>query len=132
MRAGVFAFAFVVLFAAAAPAQSCLHGGAESPDQAQRRREALGAARFINTLQAQQPGAAQKRYLAHEALAAASPGSPARFNLTPGESIVAGWRLVLDVTPKGYWFAITDTSDPCGFRYISNEQGIIFTAQPIR
>ena len=65
-------------------------------------------------------------------LAGAAPSIPLTFKLTPGDNIVAGWQLALDVTPRGYWFAITDATDACGFRYISNEQGLIFTAEPIR
>ncbi len=52
--------------------------------------------------------------------------------LPPGQDIVAGWRLTLDVTPKGYWFAIKDTADPCGFTLVSNESGVILRAEPLR
>jgi hypothetical protein len=92
----------------------------------------LGAARFVNTLQANQPGARERQYLRHDELGVAAQGVPPIYRLNPGENIVAGWRLSLDLTPKGYWFSIVDTTDPCGFRYISNEQGLIFTAEPIR
>lgn len=132
MRTSLIAVAFFVVFASPSFAQQCLHVGAESPDQAARRREALNATRLVNTLQANQPGAAQRRYLAHDALGAAAPGLPATFNLAPGQHIVPGWKLTLDVTTKGYWFSVEDTTDPCGFRYISNEQGLIFTAEPLR
>jgi len=126
------AVAFFVAFASPAFAQQCLHAGGESPDQATRRREALGATRLVNTLQANQPGAAQRKYLKHEDLGGATPGLPANVKFAPGEHIVPGWKLTLDVTSKGYWFSIEDTTDPCGFRYISNEQGLIFTAEPLR
>jgi hypothetical protein len=43
-----------------------------------------------------------------------------------------GWRLTLDVSDHGYWFMIKDTTDPCGFAYVSNELGVIFRAEPIR
>ncbi len=29
-------------------------------------------------------------------------------------------------------FEIADKTDGCGFRYISNDNGVIFVAQPIR
>lgn len=132
MRVAVLVFAFTALCASSADAQPCLHGDTETQAQAGRRREALVAARLVNTLQANQPGATRQRYLSHDELATSAPGLPATFRLAPGDSIVAGWRLTLDVTAAGYWFAITDTTDPCGFRYISNEQGLIFTAEPIR
>lgn len=132
MRMSLIAVAFSVVFASPSFAQQCLHAGAESPEQATRRREALSAARLVNTLQANQPGAAQRHYLKHEELMAAAPGLPATFKLVPGENIVPAWKLTLDVTPTGYWFSIEDTADPCGFRYISNQQGLIFTAEPLR
>jgi hypothetical protein len=113
-------------------AQQCLHSGADTPEQTSRRREALGAARLVNTLQANQPGARQRQFLTHEELAAAAKGVPPTYRLAPGDDIVQGWRLRLDPTPNGYWFSIVDTTDPCGFRYISNEQGLILTAEPIR
>ncbi len=132
MRMSLFALALSVAFASPSFAQQCLHAGAGSPDQAIRRREALSAARLVNTLQASQPGSTQRQYLKHEDLGASAPGLPANVRFAPGENIVPGWKLTLDVTPKGYWFSIEDTTDPCGFRYISNEQGLIFTAEPLR
>jgi hypothetical protein len=132
MRAGLLAFGLVAICASSSFAQQCLHGPSESPEQAARRREALGAARLVNTLQANQPGAVQRRYLRHEDLAAAAPNLPATFKLGPTDQIVAGWRLTLDVSAKGYWFAITDATDACGFRCISTEDGLILSAEPIR
>jgi hypothetical protein len=32
----------------------------------------------------------------------------------------------------GYWFIIKDTTDPCQFALVSNQEGIIYTAHPIR
>jgi hypothetical protein len=122
-------------------AQQCLHGPGETPDQATRRREALTATRTINNIQANQPGAAKGAYLRHEELA----GSPyastmrqstsdtvKRISLNPDADILPNWKLLLDVTPKGYWFMIKDTADPCGFAYISNQAGVILHAEPIR
>jgi hypothetical protein len=43
-----------------------------------------------------------------------------------------GWELKLDVTQDGYWFLIKDKTDPCGFAFISNTSGLIYTAEPIR
>jgi hypothetical protein len=54
-----------------------------------------------------------------------------RFNPLAKE-IVPGFTLTLDTTSNGYWFSVTDTTDPCGYRLISNQAGVIFTAQPIR
>ncbi len=132
MRSSALALVCLVVFASPALAQQCLHGASETPEQASRRRDALSAARLVNTLQATQPGAAERRYLKHEDLGGSTPGLPVQFKLVPGEHIVPGWKLALDLTPRGYWFSIEDTTDPCGFRYISNEQGLIFLAEPLR
>jgi hypothetical protein len=40
--------------------------------------------------------------------------------------------LRLDVTARGYRFAITDTTDPSGFSVVSNERGLILEAETIR
>jgi hypothetical protein len=135
----------VVLCAALATgrayAQECLHGAAETPEQAARRREALTATRNINNIEANQPGAARRIYLRQEELE----GSPfaakmrqsadetvKRISLAPGTEILPNWQLTLDVSQKGYWFMITDKADPCGFAFISNQAGVIFHAEPIR
>jgi hypothetical protein len=118
-------------------AQQCLHGSDEPPDQQVRRRQALGAARAVNTAQANQPGRAAKRYLRRDELAA-SPSAPQQrdalppVNFAPGEDVVPGWELQLEVTEDGYWFMIKDKTDACGFAYISNKVGIIYSAEPIR
>jgi hypothetical protein len=122
-------------------AQECLHGPDETPAEAVRRREALTAARNINTIQANRPGAAQGLYLRYEELASSPYASQmrnstsatvTRISLNPGTDILPGWTLTLDVTSQGYWFMIKDTLDPCGFAYVSNHAGVIFNAEPIR
>lgn len=55
-----------------------------------------------------------------------------RYNLADNAEIVPGFKLTLDTTPKGYWFEVVDKTDACGFRFISTQTGLIFTAQPIR
>lgn len=122
-------------------AQQCLHGPNETSEQAARRREALTAARTINNIQANRSAAANRVYLRHAELA----GSPyaakmrestnetvKRISLNPSDDILPQWTLTLDVTESGYWFMIKDTADPCGFAYISNQAGVIFSAEPIR
>ena len=37
-----------------------------------------------------------------------------------------------DTHPGGYWFAITDKTDPCMFTSISNHSSLIYTAEPLR
>lgn len=121
--------------------QECLHGNAETRDQSVRRSEALIAARLINSLQANQPGASKGIYLQHgdlfsspllTTIRATSNEIATRLVLTPGEEILPGWKLTLDVTEQGYWFMIRDTLDPCGFTYVSNQNGVILHAEPTR
>lgn len=140
-RTVVFTILLSVMALGTAYAQQCLHGPAETADQATRRREALTATRTINNIQANQPGAAKGQFLRHDELA----GSPfaadtrqwtsdtmKRISLRPETDILPNWKLSLEVTQKGYWFIIKDMTDPCGFAYISNQVGVIFRAEPIR
>ena len=122
----------------APPAQDCLHSSSPAPEQQARKRAALSATRQVNTLQAN--GAVKKggTYLsqlemaeAYKAYAKARPNAPALVFERSGE-IVPGWQLTFDRTDSGYWFMIRDRTDPCGFAYISNENGVIYTAEPIR
>jgi hypothetical protein len=139
MKKGMFAvFAFGIVANTAYAQQQCLHGPSETPEQQARRREALGAVRNVNNMQANQPSARARKYLTHDQLASspfALKQSDPRFkalNLTPGEEILPGWELKLDVSDDSYWFMIKDKTDPCSFAYISNAAGIIYTAEPIR
>lgn len=43
-----------------------------------------------------------------------------------------GFTVRLDIAEHAYWFEVVDQQAACGFRFISNEQGLIFKAQPIR
>jgi hypothetical protein len=128
----------VLLMPATAFAQQCLHGAASTDEQKARKREALGGARQINTLQANRPEAREGKFLNQTEMAVyyADPTTktPARQPLIfdPASEVLPGWQLTLDKTDKGYWFMIKDTTDPCGFAYLSNQEGVIFTAEPIR
>jgi len=115
--------------------KSCLHGAAETADQAARRREALGATRTINNIQANRLEARDRKYLRQDELA----GAPfavnmkdSKISLNPSQDILPGWKLTLDVAENGYWFMVKDTTDPCGYAFISNQNGVIFTAEPLR
>lgn len=132
---------FIIVSVGSAYAQQqCLHGPNETPEQQVRRREALTATRTVNNLQANQPGSATNTYLRQVELPtsrfAQGPNGQTDFfkklNFTPGQELMPGWELKLDVTEDGYWFMIKDKSDPCGFAYISNKAGLIYTAEPIR
>jgi hypothetical protein len=112
------------------PDSACLHAaGRESPKERDRSVAAIAATRAINTAQAAY-SAKNKAYAHREELAGFL--DAARYNLAESAEITPGFKLTLDTTEKGYWFSIADTTDPCGFRYISNQTGTIFTAQPIR
>jgi hypothetical protein len=127
--------------AAPAFAQQCLHDANETPEQVTRKRAALMVTRMINTIQFNRPEGAKQVFLRHEELAnapiaaqmKASP-NPAvqQISLSPETDILPGWRLTLDVTASGYWFSVKDTTDPCGFSFISNDSGLIYTAHPLR
>ena len=118
------------------PDSACLHAaGKETPEQRDRSVAALGATRAINTAQsayaaAQAKSGSGRLYATRPELAGYLDG--ARYNLLESADIAPGFKLTLDTTPKGYWFEIVDKTDACGFRYISNQNGLIFAAQPIR
>jgi hypothetical protein len=118
--------------------QQCLHGADAAPEQKARRTQAVGAMRAVNNMQANQPASRANKYLRHEDLAGSpfaqkQTGGPFKsLNLTPGQEIVPGWELTLDVMEDGYWFMIKDKTDPCGFTLISNQTGLIYTAEPLR
>lgn len=119
---------------AAPPVQAnaaCLHTpGQESPQQRDRNVAALAATRAINTAQSQFAAKNGGKYGQREGLVPYL--DAARYNLIEGAEIAPGFTLTLDATGKGYWFLIKDKTDPCGFSYISNQDGLIFAAQPIR
>ena len=123
---------------ALAAAQDCLHGANATDEQTVRRKTALAATRQVNTLQANGSVAKGGRYLSQvemaEAYAEQLKKRPAATPLSFDRSaeIIPGWRLTFDLTESGYWFMIKDTTDPCGFAYISNANGVIYTAEPIR
>jgi hypothetical protein len=131
-------FVFFSGIAAAPAAQQCLHNSNSTPEQQARESAALSAARQVNTIQAN--GAVKKggAYLsqlemgeAYAEYARTRPNAPALVFDRSGE-VIKGWKLTFDRTETGYWFMIKDTTDPCGFAFISNENGVIYTAEPIR
>jgi hypothetical protein len=128
------ALAIGAMTAQAPAGQACLHGPDAAAEQQQRRSQAIGAARAVNTAQFNQPGARERRFLTHEQLAAQPQrgGSVGSYDFTPGNEVLPGWRLTLATTESGYWFIIKDATDPCQFALVSNQEGIIYTAQPIR
>ncbi|HET7698571.1 MAG TPA: hypothetical protein VFK57_22840 [Vicinamibacterales bacterium] len=140
-RLALLTLGVAVLHVSAAGAQQCVPGATLTPEQVARRQEGVRAARTINNLEANQPGSASKKYLSQGELpsspfAATQTGAAAAFleklNFAPGAELMPGWELTLDVTATGYWFSIRDKTDPCGFTLISNHNGLILQAQPLR
>jgi hypothetical protein len=109
--------AVTALQPAAVQPRSCLHGSDETPEQANRKRQALQNARQINTAEANlfRPN---NRYSLLGDLGVQS--SPSGFAV----------NLVADA--NGYVFSIKDTQDPCFFAFFSDQDGVIYSAQPIR
>ena len=103
----------------------CLHhASTETPDQAARRMSALTTARVILSVEHEYRSASRGHYGTLEQLAA----SKAVEAVPPS----VGFEVHLDVLDRAFWFEVVDTTDPCGFRYVSNQDGVIFTAEPIR
>jgi hypothetical protein len=141
MKSFIMLWALCFAISALAHAQQpCLHGPDETPEEVTRRRDVVAATRLINTMQANQPGAASKRYLSQAELSALPNIEKFRqsreafkdLSFVPGEQLFPGWELRLDVSETGYWFMVKDKSDPCGFAYISNQDGLVYKAEPIR
>jgi len=116
---GGFAVAFLLAAAAVPGGQSrpCLHGADETPEQANRKRQAVQSARQINTAEANL-FRTNNRYLALDDLRV--PPSPDGFDV----------NLLADAS--GYVFSIKDAQDPCRFAFFSDQNGVIYSAQPIQ
>jgi hypothetical protein len=132
MRSEWLAAVFVLMLASQSEAQQCVHGDGETAEAEASRLDALQAARMINSAQWAQLGTSSGRYLSHAEFASGAGSVGPRLRMEPGVDILPGWRLTLDTTARGYWFAITDTTDPCGFSFVSNEAGKILRAEVIR
>jgi hypothetical protein len=112
------------------PPQACLHEApTETQEQHARRILAVQLTRLVNSAEASFAAhSATQAYGTLDQLIAQKEMKP----LPPSGQYVNGFDLHLDVTDNGYWFEFVDRTDPCGFRFISNHAGIIFTAEPIR
>jgi hypothetical protein len=98
--------------------QPCLHGQVETDAHRARRQQALRLTRQINSLQA----VAQARTQAYQALA----GLP---NVAvPPE----GFAVHLVTDGASYALSVKDTVDPCYFAYFSDQNGLIYTGQPLQ
>jgi hypothetical protein len=117
-------------------AQTCLHGRGELPAQEQRRMQALGAVRIINTAEIN-----VGRYAPLEQLANAPNVQALRSDSGPGgetaramrfdrDEILPGWRVHFVLGDTGYSVSLTDVRDPCQFTFWSNETGVIYEGRP--
>lgn len=140
-RTVAFTISLLVVSASAGFAQECLHGPDETTTQATRRTAALDATRNVNNIQFNRAGAREGVFLSHAELSGSpfmlqwrerNPDVDSRISLDPTKDILPDWKLTLDVTENGYWFKVQDTSDPCGFAYISNTAGVIYRSEYIR
>jgi hypothetical protein len=104
----------------AAPAQerACLHGPSETPAQAARRRAAVEFARLINTTETTAHGQAMTYYALSDLHTIPAPPE--------------GFKAQLSSDGTSYTFSIKDTLDPCRFAFFSDQEGVIYTATPLR
>lgn len=98
--------------------QNCLHGPSETPAQAARRQAALQLARQINTTEAQANLRGHTYYAISDL-----PGLATDLN---------GFKVQLSTDGGSYTFSAKDTLDPCHFAYFSDQDGVIYSATPIR
>jgi len=96
--------------------QPCLHGSGEAPEQLIRRRQAVQTARQINTEQARLFATSHVYH----------PASDLSVNVPPG------FAMSLTTDGVAYKFALKDTLDACRFAFFSDQEGLIFEANPIR
>jgi hypothetical protein len=133
-----------VLCATPAPAQlaqlqlprACLHLANESPDEAQRREEALESVRLIDRALQMRPPFTRGPFPTWQELAM----SPAvmRLRSIPGrqgevartirwgsDEPLPGWDIHFVAGQNGYAFSLTDSRDACKFTFYANDQGLI-------
>ena len=98
--------------------QNCLHGQSETAAQAGRRQAALQLARQINTTEAQANLRGHTYYAISDL-----PGLASEVN---------GFKVQLSTDGGSYTFSVKDTLDACHFAYFSDQDGVIYSAAPIR
>ena len=109
--------------------QRCLHGADESAEQSGRRRQALALSRAINTAQMRHRTGGGTFIDSASLMADPDVGAVASGQ---GDQIAPGWRLQLVTTGDTSLLSIKDSTDPCHFAYFSDDEGLIYTANPIR
>ncbi len=110
---GALAFAVVMAAASGAAMQA---GQAGCADQS-RRADAIQYARLINS---------------GEAAAFAGQRSYSQLTDLPVGALPAGMAAQLSTDGETYTFSVKDTTDACHGAVFSDQQGVIYTATPIR
>jgi hypothetical protein len=98
--------------------KTCLHGRSETANQRARRVGALQFARQLNTFEAAGKSQAQSYYAIADL-----PGLP---------PIPDGFQARLSTDGASYAFSVKDTLDACHFAFFSDQDGVIYTAMPVR
>jgi hypothetical protein len=109
---------FVAFGDAATQEPGCLHGPSEAPAQALRRQAAVGFARLVNTTELRAHQQAQTYYALSDL-----------HTIPPAPE---GFKAQLSTDGVSYTFSVKDTLDPCRFAFFSDQDGMIYTATPIR
>jgi len=117
----------------------CLHEGAETAIERQRREEALAAVRLTNQVVGLamafrvRPGNAS--YPSWDEVAVAGVrmgrmdggqmGRLARQLQWGADDLLPGWRVHYIADRNGYAFSLADSRDLCGWTYFSDERGLV-------
>lgn len=101
------------------PAQStdCASNAPLTDAQIARHRSAVNVARQINTAEAQQ-SSKTKRYVPLSELA--------------GVTVPEGFEAQVSTDGESYMFSVKDSVDPCKSAVFSDQNGLIYTATPLR
>ncbi len=121
MRKQAAAAAFAALVAlSTAPTQerSCLHGPSETAAQAARRRAALDFARLIIATESSAHDRGQTYY--------------ALSDLHTIPAAPEGFKVQLSTDGASYSFSLKDTLDPCQLALFSDQDGLVYSATPLR
>jgi hypothetical protein len=95
----------------------CDPTSASTPEQGKRRQTAIGVARQINNAQAR-ASSSLKRY--------------AHFGELENIIVPPGFDVQVSADSTGYTFSVKDLQDGCKFAVFSDQDGVIYAANPIR
>jgi hypothetical protein len=110
--------AFVTFGSTASQEPGCLHGPSETAAQALRRQAAIGFARLVKTTELRAHEQGQTYYTLGDLHTVPAPPD--------------GFKAQLSTDGATYTFSIKDTLDPCRFALFSDQEGLIYSATPLR